>query len=238
VLRRPSAAAAGGKKKKKRAKKRKFAKDKGEAENSDTDSDAEREDMELFWEGKHRPCVREALVVEKWTMTRKEAKRRVCVAVHGVVWCGVVWCGVVWCGVVWCGVVWCGVVCAVCAVCAGFGGACAWLCVSLCVHLDLNVPVTLYRARVQEVEDKEIYDLRVRLRELITEYTNTIQGRKRVLAERDRRERESHNAVDVQKAQVRLCRRCRRCHRCRRCRRCRGIVMTLVHTRGYCQCVC
>ncbi len=52
-------------------------KDAPEGAGSDSDSDIERENLDLFWEGKHRPCFREAWVVEKATLTKKEAERRV-----------------------------------------------------------------------------------------------------------------------------------------------------------------
>ncbi len=44
---------------------------------SDSDSDIEREKVDAFWEGKHVPCVRLGIVLEKCTMTKKEAHRRV-----------------------------------------------------------------------------------------------------------------------------------------------------------------
>ncbi len=52
-------------------------KDKPEGAGDDSDSDIERENLDLFWEGKHRPCFRDAWVIEKMTVTKKEAKRRV-----------------------------------------------------------------------------------------------------------------------------------------------------------------
>lgn len=42
-----------------------------------SDSEEEEDRIALFWEGKHRPCVRPGWIVSKWTFTKKEAKRQV-----------------------------------------------------------------------------------------------------------------------------------------------------------------
>ena len=66
---------------KKTKKKRKRGKKKRRGDGEDgvedrSDSEAEEERLAAFWEGKHRPCVRDAWVVAKWTMTKREAKQQ------------------------------------------------------------------------------------------------------------------------------------------------------------------
>ena len=51
--------------------------DRPEGAESDSDSDVERENLDAFWAGKHVPCERRGLVIEKCTLTKKEAERRV-----------------------------------------------------------------------------------------------------------------------------------------------------------------
>ena len=52
-------------------------KDAPEGADASSDSDIERENIDAFWEGKHVPCIRPGLVIEKCTLTKKEAARRV-----------------------------------------------------------------------------------------------------------------------------------------------------------------
>lgn len=65
------------KKAKKKRKNKKRAKRLPGEERDESDSEEEEERIAKFWEGKHRPCIRKAWVLSKWTMTKKEAKRQV-----------------------------------------------------------------------------------------------------------------------------------------------------------------
>ena len=119
----------GGRRKKKKAKRKKRAKRLPGEEVDRSDSEEEEERIAKFWEGKHRPCVRKAWVVAKWTMTKKEAKR-------------------------------------------------------------------------QEQEEAEIYDLVVRLREMIDEHLHTPEGRERLNTEVERRVEIAKTMVEVAEKEV------------------------------------
>ena len=84
-------------------------------------------------------------------------------------------------------------------------------CVNIAVQLSV-MSTTIPRLRdvvQQAAEDKEIYELKVRLRELLTEHLSTDEGKKRLLAERERRIQHAKDEQLKQEARVRY----RRCDR-------------------------